>query len=188
MIILLDRQHAGKPDKQDHGAVYGDLVETTLTLGYGELLLAKLRAKGHTVICYGWPGFVGSYSQRQAMAVEVAKAHPLERCVYVALHVNAGGGTYALVEYDARSAGGAKVARALAASLDGLAEVSAGKVAGMDSDTRGFVCLSGIYAGPSNLCGVLAEPGFIDADKHASLWTAEGLERVAEALAGGLVG
>lgn len=186
MIILLDRQHAGKPDKQDHGAVHGELVETDLTLAYGNHLVTYLRERGHTVICYGWPGFVGSYAQRQAMAVEVAKAHPLERCIYVALHVNAGGGTYALVEYDARSAGGAKVARALAASLDGLAEVTAGKVEAMDSGTRGFVCLAGIYAGPSNLCGVLVEPGFIDSDAHASLWTAEGLARVAGALGVGL--
>ena len=42
----------------------------------------------------------GEYGQRHAEAIARAKAHPGMAAAYLACHVNAGGGTYALVEHD----------------------------------------------------------------------------------------
>ena len=179
MLVLLDRQHLGKPSKPgDHGAVHGALRETDLTDGYIAAASAALRARGHVVAVLT----EGEYGQRHAEAIARAKAHPGMAAAYLACHVNAGGGTYALVEHDARSAGGKRLADALAAGFAVLPGVSRGKVIALHAGECGWVCLDGIYAGPSTLSAALLEPGFIDVPAHAGLWTAAGLERVGAAI------
>jgi len=197
-IVILDRQHAGKrATRTDHGASYdldGDGVtgeqgerEADLTLDYGDELARLLCAAGIDVLRYGWPGYVGDYHERHAAAVRLARARPNDKCLYLALHINAGGGRYALTMYDARSVGGARAAGLIATALDaGLPEVTLGKVIGMVPTTRGWSCIDGIYAGPANLCGVLVEPGFVDAPAHRALWTQDGLGRIAGALFAGV--
>lgn len=179
--VILDRQHLGKPSNPgDHGATYGALRETDLTEAYIASAVASLEAAGigSTVLVEG------EYADRQRQAIGIAKAEA-GRVLYVACHVNAGGGDYGLVEYDARSIGGAQAADALAALLPTLPGVSRGRTKGLASNERGFICLGGVYAGPANLCGVIFEPGFIDATAHAGLWTPDGLARVGSALAAG---
>lgn len=198
-VVILDRQHAGKrASPNDAGAAFdfdGDGVkgeqgerEIDLTLLYGEFLATELAAVGVEVVRYGWPGFTGDYHERHAAAVKLAKGRPGDRFLYCALHVNAGGGLYALVEYDERSTKGKAAAEKVAAALDAkLPEVSAGKVNGLKATERGFACIDGIYAGPSNLSAILLEPGFIDAAAHRPLWTPDGLHRLAAALCDGVV-
>lgn len=198
-IVILDRQHAGKrASPNDAGAAFdldGDGVrgeqgerEIDLTLLYGEYLAMQLVALGVEVVRYGWPGFVGDYRERHAAAIKLAKSRPTDRVLYCAIHVNAGGGAYALAEYDERSKAGKAAAVAVAAALDALPEITAGKVNGLNATERGFACVGGIYAGPSNLSAVLLEPFFIDAPGHRALCGADGLRRVAGALCAGIVG
>lgn len=180
MIAILDRQHLGKPSKPgDHGAVHGALRETDLTDAYIAAAADALRRHGHTVEVL----VEGEYGTRHHRAREIARGAPKTRCAYVACHVNAGGGTYGLVEYDARSTRGAQLADELAHGLRALPGVTTSRTKGLGAGERGWVCIDGIYAGPANLAGVIFEPGFIDAGGHAGLWTAEGLTRIGTALA-----
>ena len=105
--------------------------------------------------------------------------------LYVQLHVNAGGGTYGLVEYDERSRLGSSAAMLIANALVIGGCVSTAKTNGLNSTERGWVCIDDIYASPT-MCGLILEPFFIDASAHAPLRTAEGLARVGNALAEGI--
>ena len=183
MIIICDRQHLGKPSNPgDHGATHGALRETDLTDAYIAIAAADLRAAGHTVYVLT----TGEYGERQKQANAIAVAAPTERVYYVACHINAGGGSYGLVEYDGRSAGGARLAAGLALGLGQLPELSAHKTTALQNGERGWVCIAGIYTGPGNIAGAIYEPGFIDPAANAALWTADGLARVGHALASGL--
>lgn len=196
LLVILDRQHAGKRSSPaDVGACYdldGDGVkaetgerEIDLTLGYGERAAQALEQVGVQVVRLGWPDYVGSYDERHAQAIGHARSNKEGRCLYVALHVNAGGGDYGLVEYDERSGRGGAAASTLCRALTTLPELSRGKTNALDSTERGWACIDGLYSGPANLCGVIYEPGFIDQAKHRPLWTEAGLARVGRALAQG---
>lgn len=208
---ILDIQHAGRPDKPgDMGAAYdldGDGVtgengerEVDLVRAYVARAAEVLRTNGHKVTILE----SGTYGQRHATAIRIAQADPNVRHVYLACHVNAGGGSYGLLRPDARSADGRFYAIVMVAKLEDnfpeltgvqvtplYANAEAARKAGRDvSDagkvawwTRGYGCIDGIYSGPSNLCAVLVEPGFIDSKRHAPLWTPGGLKRLGEALA-----
>ena len=52
--------------------------------------------------------------------------------------------------------------------------------------TRGHNCISGIWSIPA-VYGLIIEVGFIDQAAHAPLWTDEGIERCAAALAEALL-
>lgn len=183
MLIVLDRGHGDKGRGQpfDPGVVAGPLREVDLAGAYLTHAAADLTALGHTVrICPA-----GSYDSRHAWAVAEAAGLPHLDGVYVQLHVNAGAGRYGLVEHDARSAWGRTAAATLADALDDLPEVSKTHVWSLDAGDRGWACIDDIYASPT-LCGLIYEPGFIDAPAHAALWTPTGLVRLGGALARGL--
>lgn len=183
MRAILDRQHLGKPSKPgDHGAVHGALRETDLTEGYIAAAAETLRAAGVEVLVLT----EGEYADRHRQAIAWARTLA-ERCAYVACHVNAGGGRYALAEYDGRSKAGAKLAAALSDACASLPGISAGKVVPLAAGERGWICIDGIYAGPGQLSGAIFEPGFIDAPAHAALWTSEGLRLVGQTLAAGVL-
>ena len=56
-----------------------------------------------------------------------------------------------------------------------------------ESWTNAYNTIKGIYEGPGNLSGICYEPGFIDSDNHRALWYADGLVRVGESLAAGIL-
>lgn len=190
----------GNKGHYDPGAVHGDYVEALVVRRIAPLLIAKLRAAGANV--YAAPE--GAYSARHA-AVKAA-AGKLRGC-YVQLHLNAGGGRYALVRPDGRSRAGMAVSAGIAAHLDArLPEISgsrgdpvyatseAAAAAGRDVSTpelrgwwtRGHNCISGIWSVPATF-GLIVEFGFIDQPAHSALWTDEGIERCAAALAEALL-
>ena len=194
MIVILDRQHAGKRSSpNDVGATFdldGDGVrgeagerEIDLTAGYIAAAAVSLRTTGHTVHLID----SGDYDERHLAAIKIAKAAPALRCAYIACHVNAGGGKYGLIEYDVRSIKGAQLADELAFAL-GMLEVGRGRTKGLGAADRGWVCIGGIYAGPSNLSGVIYEPFFCDYVGHRPLMSPAGLVRVGHALADGCTG
>lgn len=199
-LLILDRQHAGKRrSPTDPGAVYdldGDGVtgengerEIDLTLLYGAHAVDAIHRAGDIdVELLGWPGqHPMEYRERADAANRLARVRVGAPCLYVALHVNAGGGKGAIVEYDARSEEGALAAAALLSPLKALAQISAKGSAtrALVAGGRGFVCLSHVYDGPANLCAALYEPGFIDSPEHADLWTSDGLNAIGNALAEG---
>jgi N-acetylmuramoyl-L-alanine amidase len=106
--------------------------------------------------------------------------------LYVQLHCNAGGGSYALVEYDQRSSRGAEAAGIIAERLGMLDGVTEGQVRSLSAGERGHTCISGIW--PIRGCAaVLVEPGFLDQSTHRHLWQPAGISAIAERLAQGVL-
>jgi N-acetylmuramoyl-L-alanine amidase len=189
VIVILDRQHAGKPGKEDRGAsveLDGRTVyEVDLTRAYIEAATDLLNAEGHAVYLLedGW------YSARHARACEIARENPDERIAYVACHINAGGGSYGLVLHDARSRGGHALAEAVADALGtDNAALDRTLVRAADHEgawARAMTTIEGIYSGPGNLSGICYEPFFIDSERNRALMTDDGLRAVGNALAVG---
>jgi len=187
-IIVLDRQHVGKPSHDELGA-WGDYdfdgipdmveQEAIMTAKYGLAAEIRLRELGHRVITMG----DGRYEDRH----ERAKAYKAD--VYVAMHVNAGKGDYGLCIYDSRSAGGKKLADLVSGDLLKQCPELSRTVAAWTAPTgspypRAWNTIKGVYDGkPVGLC---FEPFFIDRPEHRQLASAEGLARVGFALAEGI--
>lgn len=182
-VVVLDRGHGDRGTRPfDPGATSGALRETDLADAYLATAAEVLRAHGHEVVLLG----VGPYVARHRRAVELAQGTRAP-VAYIQAHVNAGRGAYGLVEFDARSRGGSRLADHLAAALRPLPGLTKAVTRGLGAKDRGFVCVSGIYAGPANLSAALYEPGFVDYGPHAELlWTPQGLRRIGEALAAGV--
>lgn len=180
--VVFDWQHHGKPGKDDRGATYEGLEETALSHGYIQAACDALEVAGvpTLVLGYGW------YSARHAYVREAAKA-VTGKCVYVACHVNAGGGSYGLVCYDKRSRSGKHLSDAVSSELGKLVGKSRSEAASPSSWANAYNTISGVYEGPANLSGICYEPGFIDSEENRHLWYADGLVRVGEALAAGIL-
>jgi N-acetylmuramoyl-L-alanine amidase len=194
-LVIFDRQHYGKPGRQDLGAV-ADLdgdglreaheAEANLTPVYIAAAVEALHAAGIDTLVIE----AGSYADRHRQANAVARARPRSSVVYVACHLNAGGGSHGLVIHDPRSAGGKALAVAVADGLKaGLPELKAVKAASWEQGyPRAKGTIEGIYAGPGNISGVCFEPFFVDNPSVAAvLATPEGLARVGRALAEGVL-
>jgi len=181
--VILDWQHHGKPGKDDHGASFEGLRETDLSSAYINAAKAALELAGipALVLAYGW------YGARHAYVREAAKA-VTGKCVYVACHVNAGGGgSYGLVCYDKRSGAGKHLSDAVSSELEKLVGTSRSEAASPSIWANAYNTIKGVYEGPANLSGICFEPGFIDSADHRHLWYADGLVRVGEALAAGIL-
>jgi len=197
MIVIFDRQHYGKPNQNDLGAgvdLDGDgTVETAereanLTPLYYLPAKAALEALGHTVYVLdsGW------YSDRHERANQIARDNPDEWVAYLACHINAGGGDYAVMINDARSGNGKRLAEALAQSISDakLAGISRSLVRGASADndwSRAYTTIKGIYSGPGNISGVCVEPYFLDKSSHQWLATPNGARELSDALVDGLI-
>jgi len=200
MIVILDRQHQGKPQSLRDMGAWSDFdldgradwteQEAVLTLLYGHLYApATLRAAGIDVLAMS----DGAYADRHARVNALSDRYPRDLLVYVALHVNAStspNADYGSVFYHYRSAAGAgpHLARLIAESLrhrcPELGAVKTVKASPSDRDTaRAFSTFSGVKH-PICIC---FEPGFIGTAKHAPLWSGGGLERVGAALADGII-
>lgn len=190
MIVILDRQHVGKPGRDDRGAsteIDGvEIWEVDLTAQYIEAATALLVAEGHTVhlLDAGW------YAERHERAAEIAAGAPDQRVAYVAAHVNAGGGAYGLVLHDQRSRGGQALAEAIADSLDAGARPHIDRCVVRATERggtwgRAHTTIAGIWDAPSNCSGVCFEPFFIDSARNRELLTPAGLALVGRALAVG---
>lgn len=186
-LIVLDRQHVGKPGKNDTGA-WGDFdkdgqhdvveSEAIITAYYGFACEVKLRTLGHNVIVIS----DGPYADRH----ERAKRYKAD--VYVALHLNAGGGDYSLVLHDHRSANGVKLAKHISDAFAKLYPKMRHRVDPTGPNTafpRGFPCISGVFDGKP--VAALVEPLFIDNAIHQT-YLMDPLEvaKLGQALADGI--
>lgn len=197
-LVILDRQHVGHPGRAfadvgafgdfDHDGV-SDVVEqeAVLTAEYGHACEVRLRELGHKVVVLS----DGTYGARHARANEYA-ASTKERAVYVAMHLNAGGGDYGSVFYDHRSTWGVTLAGEIAdafraALVPPLARVLPRATAPTGDWVRPFPCIAGIFTGRA--VAALVEPAFLDRPEHRALVAGrEGLDRVGRALADGIHG
>lgn len=169
MKIVLDYQHINKPhNPKDPGATMGHLQEIDCTIGYMNELRMKLQAAGHTVFF----GLSGTYSERHKFVNERIKPD-----LYLAGHINAGGGRYALLELDHRAGFRTKnIAGHIADELVTGLPVSKCETRFLKSGDRGFSCIGGV-----NASAILLEPLFIDTPEHLSILTND-LDKIGHAI------
>ncbi len=151
--IVLDVQHIGQPQKpMDRGACYKEFREADLTLKYAALAFQQLTGLGYETFLVT----SGTYQERH----EWINRHDIE--LYLACHLNAGGGRYSLVEYcyNARQPT-REIAKIMADSFKSSLGTSEGKVIEIPKGGRGEICIENTR--PSAL---ILEPMFIDNDTH----------------------
>ena len=184
-FIILDRQHVGKPNKPDDLGAYSEICQDHEAHLVGQYFLeveCTLRALGHHVVTIS----DGYYSSRHKRANEFfAKA--ASASIYLAGHLNAGGGDYSAVFHDHRSAMGADACQFIAAQLakvEGLDNAKSIQANPTDWTKNAFHTIDGIFAGKG--CGVCLEPFFLDSRYHRHLMNDNGLELVGHAIALGV--
>ena len=195
MIVVLDRQHIGKPGKSDLGAgadLDGDgkveihEMEANLTPLYIKGAKQYLEVRNHNVNVIE----KGSYSDRQRLANRVAQANLGISVAYIACHLNAGNGDYASIFHDERSRSGKALAEHIADAiralgLSGVKRVLV-KAASPDDWTRhALATVRSIYRGPGNISGVCFEPLFIDNEQHQQHLEPDSMHKIGQALAAG---
>ena len=200
LLVVFDRQHVGKPSRgpgtamgEDRGALLrgtaADRSEADLTPIYYTRAAEVLSTAGAGVRIIDPltdPPRL-SYGARHERVKWWAREAGTQ-VVYLACHLNAGGGNYAVTGHDHRSSSGRAVARAIAARLGGLPAVARSRVeARTGSWARGAPCIQGVYDGPVHLRGVLLEPLFVDHREHVQYIEAGGLAEVGQAIADGLL-
>ena len=188
MIVFIDRQHAGKPNSpSDRGATlepapfFGMGYEAMYT-GYLSLMIEeKLLRNGVKVI----PISDGFYPDRHKRVNEYSKRFKNEKQVYLALHLNSGGGDYASF-FHMGSQSGIDLASSICdkmsrASLNGLVRCLPKKCSSEDWTKNAWYTIKGVGT-PIAIC---CEPLFMDT--HRDLLKMESLKVIADAIALGIL-
>ena len=186
MLVFIDRQHAGKPNKiADRGAsrdingdgeITSDELEAIWTSRIAISLEIKLLDMGINVM----PISDGRYSERHERVNKYADMHP-GPWVYLAMHLNAGGGNYGAFFYDHRSSNGQQLATIMATQLNGdVEEIEKAKAIPAEKDNwtkNAFYTIRSVGR-PVAIC---CEPFFMDT--HQSLLSMQGVFKVASSMA-----
>ena len=189
MLIFIDRQHAGKPSKVDDrgasvdinqdGQISSDEQEAHWT-GYLSLMLEKrLLDLGHHVI----PISDGSYTERHIRVNDYSGRFDDIKMVYLAMHLNAGGGDYGAFFHHHLSTQGKELAAALASNLGRVITVKKQKVIAAKPDdwTKNAWHTIKNVGKPIAIC---CEPIFMDT--HTDLLSPFGMSQIAIGMAQGL--
>lgn len=190
MIVFIDRQHAGKPSKiDDRGASVdinkdgikgNDELEAHWTGYIGLMLELKLLDMGFKVI----PLSDGPYSERHARVNEYSKFFPNDKMVYLAMHLNAGGGSYGSFFFDQRSSSGKALADDLCdgmkTAIKTIKEFKSIPCHSEDWTKNAYHTIKGVGK-PVAIC---CEPIFMDS--HMDLLNAFGASQIAIGMAAGL--
>jgi N-acetylmuramoyl-L-alanine amidase len=135
----------------------GHLKEIDCTIGYMNELRMKLYAAGHEVFF----GLSGAYSDRHN------QVNFINPDLYLAGHINGGGGSYALLELDHRAGSKTKsIATHIADELVTGLPVTKCDTRFLKPGDRGFSCIGGVHAS-----AILLEPLFIDNPNHLEVLT-----------------
>lgn len=190
-VVILSRDHVGKPGHHDMGATFdlnkNKVIEITeqeaMLTGYIALAAEqRLRELGHAVI----PISDGWYYQRHSRANTHAMEFPGEKSVYVALHLNAGGGDYGSVFHHYSSKPGRIMADYIADELSTeCPELTRTKVWGAAPGGTWDNAWNTIR-GVGKPIALVYEPAFMDNPDHAPLFKPGGLVRLGCALADGI--
>lgn len=187
MIVFIDRQHVGKPDKPaDRGASiepfsFGLGLEAMYT-GYLSLMIEeKLLENGVKVI----PVSDGKYPDRHKRVNEYSKRFKNEKQVYLALHLNSGGGDYSSF-FHMGTQKGSDLASAICdkisdASLPGLVRCLPKKCSSEDWTKNAWHTIRGV----GNPIAICCEPLFMDT--HRDLLNLESLRVIACAISCGII-
>jgi N-acetylmuramoyl-L-alanine amidase len=143
----------GKPNKPfDRGASNNGYQEADLAMSYATLAFQELTSKGYEAFLIT----SGTYAERH----DWINRHAID--LYLACHLNAGGGRYSLIEhyYDAGQRT-REIAKIMADNFKSILGTSSGKVWEIAKNGRGATCLK--ETRPSAL---LLEPLFVDNDSH----------------------
>jgi N-acetylmuramoyl-L-alanine amidase len=189
MIVFIDRQHAGKPNKlADRGAavdINGDATPEREAIITGQISLELekiLMLMGVEVM----PISDGTYNERHARVNEYAALYPNRKTVYLAMHLNAGGGAYGAFFYHHASAQGKQLAQRLcdAMQIGGIVEIAKAIECKPSNWTKNaFYTIRGVGR-PVAIC---CEPLFMDNDQHAKHLTYEGIQGLAMCMANAIV-
>jgi N-acetylmuramoyl-L-alanine amidase len=155
------------------------LWEADAALQYAAVIGRELKSLGASV----WTNdphsgiLVGPYSRRHQSAMVMGAN------LYLACHLNAGGGAYASVEY-MRLTASEPIAKCVTAELEqSFSEIHRSRTVALAPGDRGAVCVQGFTTGPA----IILEPLFGDYADHQGLLTLVGLERVGQAIVRGIV-
>jgi len=182
--IVLDVGHLPR-----EGAVYDpdgagplpELRETVLARTYRDVAADVLRNEGFMV----FGPLSGPHSERWAATLLLASQH--DGVLYVSCHVNAGKGNYGRVFYvralNEELTLTTSIANTMAFLVHGGMRPA---IAALGAWPRPYACLAG-FKGERSVAASLLEPGFIDNDKNANLWTEAGLVSLGRGLAAGIV-
>ncbi len=162
MIVFLNIGHTGRivngRFNSDRGATSLDKSINEVDCVWRYVMKAREQLQCDCII-----QSFGDYALQYRFADSIAKANPHDQVVWVACHMNAGGGDYGLVLHDARSMAGRVIAADLGMTLKSV--IPTVRVEG-SSDTNGWSrahkVIEGIYSLSNNLCGIVYEPMFID--------------------------
>ena len=187
-LVFLDIQHMGKISKLwDRGAsadVDKDGIEEQeafLTWQIALIAHRELIAKGHPVICLS----DGGYADRQSRCNQYQERIAPQNAVYIAMHLNAGGGSYAASFFDHRSQRGAALGECINIEQALLcSEISSFKVIPATPSNwtkHAYNTIKGARA-----IGICWEPAFLDNRDHHPLFHPEGIMRIGQSLANGI--
>ena len=186
MIVFIDRQHAGKPGRVDDrgaardingdGEISADEREAIWTARISIELEVKLIDMGIKVMPISDGRYADRHQRVNAYANQMEAPH-----VYLAMHLNSGGGKYGSFFYDYRSANGLRLARQMSTQLelavDELETCKAIKASPDDWTKNAWYTIRGVGR-PVAIC---CEPFFMDT--HTSLLSQSGIGRVSTAMA-----
>lgn len=191
--IALDVQHSGRGGIHagDRGARFtnhagGVAWESELAAAYARAARHELEAAGATVLTNGPNNLAGPYQARQR------EAGAWGAVAYLALHVNAGGGSYARASWPVPGFPGisysqieraAGLAQSLCTELRGLPGIKHADPLLLKRSDRGAVCIAWT---PAPVAPILLEPFFGDGPA-LELLEAPGLKLVGEAIARGVL-
>lgn len=186
MTIYIDVQHMGDPDKKGRmGAAFGDKISETeafFTSLYAFWMGMRLRELGHEVINIS----DGTYSARHERVNEYDKRNTGgETSVYIACHLNAGGGAYSAMFYYDGSTKGSSLANAINAKIKEKTDITSVKSIPAnihDWTKNAHYCIKSIGR-PIAIC---AEPLFLDNPSHQKLLNVDGMYGLGIAMADGI--
>lgn len=197
-MLILDIQHVGKPRNPNDRGAHVDIdgnglkdaweAEAALTPIYALAAAAEADAQGHVGIIIN----SGHYWQRHDAANALATHHK-GKVLYVACHLNAGGGDYGLVLHDSRSKAGAAASQCVVDACRpawdrlGVRTLAPQQTsAGHPQWPRAFQTIDGIYKGPRNITAICFEPLFVDTHRTL-LQTPDALQDIGRHLARGYI-
>ena len=188
MTVYIDVQHMGDPIKKGRmGAAFGDQIDQTeayYTSLYAFYMGMSLRERNIEVINIS----DGTYAERHARVNEYDQRNSGSPTpsVYIACHINAGGGAYSAEFYDSRSTQGSLLASAINEQV--ATQVKQIKITktipsnSSDWTSNAFYCIKGV----GRAIAITAEPLFIDNVEHQTLLTVDGMKKLGEAMAVGI--
>lgn len=188
MIVYIDRQHAGKPHKpSDLGAGVDLDGDGNITVAEREAIWTA-RIAVEVEICLRDRGVLvmpisdGTYSARHKRVNTYSETYGGPQ-VYLAMHLNAGGGDYGAMFYDYQSTKGKQLALCISTGLSTYLEIPQKQIeARPDNWTKhAYNTIKGVNR-PVAIC---VEPIFVDSHKH--FLSVKGIMSIAKGISEGLI-